>query len=187
MIWFTADTHFGHSKILEYVKRPYATVEEMDEALIKNWNERVQPNDDVYHLGDFGLCASSKLRKIIDRLHGKIHLIRGNHESSAIGCKNRFVWIKDYYELRVPDLEGFQSKRTLILFHYPVRIWNAQHYGTFHLFGHVHGGLEDDTKALSLDVGVDCHGYAPISYTEVKNLMKEKDWTPPFRKERTGD
>ena len=86
--------------------------------------------------------------------------------------------------MRVRDLEGYNNKRTLVLFHYPMKVWNAQHYGTFHLFGHVHGTLEDDVTVLSLDVGVDCHGYAPISYNEVKNLMKEKDWTPPFEIER---
>ncbi len=52
-IFFTSDTHFGHKDIIDYYKRPYASVEEMDAALEKNWNETVKPNDKVYHLGDF--------------------------------------------------------------------------------------------------------------------------------------
>lgn len=72
MIWFTADTHFGHKNILEYSARPFSTVEEMDEALISNWNNKVASDDEIYHLGDVALCSPSKLNKILDRLNGKI-------------------------------------------------------------------------------------------------------------------
>ncbi|MCF6303155.1 MAG: metallophosphoesterase, partial [Devosiaceae bacterium] len=71
-IWFTADTHFGHQNIIKYSNRPFADVKEMDAALIENWNARVKKGDIVYHLGDVGLCAPEKLRKILDSLHGHI-------------------------------------------------------------------------------------------------------------------
>jgi len=61
-----------------------------------------------------------------------------------------------------------------------MRTWNASHHGVWHLYGHSHGTLSDDEKALSIDVGVDCHNFYPISYEEVKELMKAKKWTPPF-------
>ena len=53
--FFTSDTHFGHNNIIEYCKRPYTSVEEMDAALEKNWNEVVKPDDLVYHLGDLAI------------------------------------------------------------------------------------------------------------------------------------
>ena len=179
MIWFTADTHFGHKNILEYSARPFSTIEEMNEALIKNWNSKVANDDDVFHLGDVGLCSPSKLKEILNQLNGKIYLIRGNHEKSAEACKERFEWIKDYYELSIDDQEGYQGKQLVVLMHYAMRVWPASHFGTYHLYGHSHGELPDDTSSLSLDVGVDCHNYAPVSYEDVNRIMKTKKWIRP--------
>lgn len=53
MIWFTADTHFGHTNILKPCDRPWDSVDEHDSGLIANWNGRVDPKDKVYHLEDF--------------------------------------------------------------------------------------------------------------------------------------
>lgn len=179
MIWFTSDTHFGHRKILEYTNRPFSSVEEMDKALIDNWNQKVASKDEVYHLGDVGLTSPGTLRKILDKLNGKIYLVRGNHDKSTEACRERFEWIKDYYELTITDTDSSQGKQLVILFHYAMRVWNASYYGTYHLYGHSHGQLPDEPTSLSFDVGVDCHNYAPINYYDVKRIMKTKTWIPP--------
>ena len=180
-IFFTADTHFGHKNIIKFSNRPYESAQDMDEALINNWNSKVSPDDVVYHLGDVGLCSSSNLRKILDRLHGKIYLVRGNHESAADSCSSSFEWIKDYYELVVDDEDAYQGKRLIVLSHYAMRVWNSSHHGTWHLYGHTHGNLEDLIDSLSFDVGVDCHEYSPISYDDVKVKMSKKKWVSPFK------
>lgn len=182
-IYFTSDHHFGHKNIIQFSNRPFTDVDEMDEVLIQKWNEKVAPEDDVYHLGDVGLSSSGKLRKILDRLNGKIYLINGNHEKSAQACHTRFEWIKDYHELVVKDEEFGRGEQMIVLFHYALREWNASHWGTYHLYGHSHGTLPDDPNSLSFDIGVDCHDYAPLSYQEVKAIMKQKTWTPPFQQE----
>ncbi|MCC6372179.1 MAG: metallophosphoesterase family protein [Bacteroidia bacterium] len=179
-IWFTSDHHFGHKNILEFSKRPFATVEEMNAELVKRWNERVAKEDEVYHLGDFALMSPGKLRQLREQLNGKIYLIAGNHESSALDCKDCFEWIKDYHELIVNDSEAHRGQRFIVLFHYAMKVWNASHYGTWHLYGHSHGDLPDDEGALSFDVGVDCHNFYPLSYEEVKQIMSQKKWLPPF-------
>ncbi|MDR3059367.1 MAG: metallophosphoesterase, partial [Prevotella sp.] len=81
-IWFTSDHHFGHKNIIEFSQRPFLNTDEMNEELIKRWNEKIGTEDMVYHLGDFALMSSGKLRSILDRLNGRIHLIQGNHESA---------------------------------------------------------------------------------------------------------
>lgn len=73
-IFFTSDTHFSQERTLELSKRPFKNVEEMDNAIIDNWNSVVEPNDIVYHLGDFGNV------EICKKLHGHIKLILGNYE-----------------------------------------------------------------------------------------------------------
>ena len=179
MIWFTADTHFGHKNIIEYVQRPFSGVEDMDAVLIDNWNKRVGLNDEVYHLGDVGLCSPNRLKSILHQLNGKIYLIRGNHEKSAESCNERFEWIKDYFELVVPDEDGYNGEQLVVLFHYSMRVWQASHYGSYQLYGHTHGELFDDPALLSMDVGVDCNDFYPVSYADVKNHMKKKGWTRP--------
>lgn len=179
-IYFTSDHHFGHQNIIKFSNRPFADVDEMNEMLIQKWNEKVKPEDEVYHLGDVGLISSGKLRKILERLNGKIYLIKGNHESAAQACHSRFEWIKDYYELVVEDTEFARGEQLIVLFHYALREWNASHYGSYHLYGHSHGTLPDDNTKLSFDIGVDCHNFYPLSYDEVKAIMKTKKWNPPF-------
>lgn len=157
--FFTADTHFGHKNVIAMCNRPFSSVEEMDEALIRNWNKKVRPFDTVYHLGDFKLRAGASIRKYLDRLHGKVHLIRGNHDHKAGKL----------------DLAGFASvddllllkygQRRVVLCHYAMRIWPEKHYGAIMLFGHSHGALPP--LGRSFDVGVDSQGFKPISLEEV--------------------
>jgi len=79
-IFFVSDTHFGHSNIIQFCDRPFASVEEMDYNLIKNWNEKVPLDGLVFHLGDFGWGGYQEYKKIRDQLNGKIILIKGNHK-----------------------------------------------------------------------------------------------------------
>ncbi len=184
-IWFTADHHFGHRNVIEYSKRPFSSVEEMNETMITRWNEKVGKEDTVYHLGDFALMSSGKVRQLVARLNGKIHLISGNHESSARDAGECFAWIKDYEELTVSDADAHKGERFIVLFHYAMRVWNASHYGTWHLYGHSHGELPDDETSLSFDVGVDCHNFYPLSYNDVKAIMAKKHWKAPFEARNT--
>jgi calcineurin-like phosphoesterase family protein len=177
-IWFTADHHFGHANILGFCKRPFATVEQMNETLIAHWNRVVGPQDLVYHLGDIFLMPAVEARKIRQRLHGRICLVRGNHDKTADSLKSGFEWIKDYYELKVDDAEAPGGRRRVVLCHYAFRVWNKSHHGSWHLYGHSHGSLGADPNSLSLDVGVDCHGYMPLCYTRVKEIMAAKTFVP---------
>ena len=173
-IFFTADTHFGHSNIIRHSNRPYENAHEMDEALIANWNKVVKQTDTVYHLGDISVLRPERTREILDRLKGKIYLICGNHERSAkhAKCASRFEWIKDYFVLKLPfDI-------SLVLFHYSLRVWEKKHYGAWHLYGHSHGSLPPVEGSFSLDVGVDCWNYFPVSFHTIQAEMERRGWEP---------
>lgn len=165
-IWFTSDTHFFHKNIIEYSKRPYDSVEEMNEKLILNWNSVVQPTDTVYHLGDFGFAPKVKLESVFNRLNGQKFLLRGNHDDDAE--KLGWGWVKERYELYVREPE----KQMIVLSHYAHKVWNKSHHGSIMLFGHSHGSLQGDSQ--SLDVGVDCWDYTPVGLEDIKRRLKKQ-------------
>jgi calcineurin-like phosphoesterase family protein len=175
-LWFTADHHFGHANSIRFCGRPFATVGEMNEALIANWNRVVGPTGTVYHLGDLFLLPSGEAKKIRTRLNGNIYLIRGNHDRTAESLKGALAWIKDYYELRVADPEAPSGRQHIVLCHYAFRIWNRSHHGAWHLYGHSHGTLPETPGQLAfdVDVGVDYHGFTPLGYHQVKQAMRER-------------
>ncbi|MEJ7707010.1 MAG: hypothetical protein WKF82_06805 [Nocardioidaceae bacterium] len=59
-VYFTSDTHFSHANIIRLCNRPFADVDEMDEAIIERWNATVTSADTVYHLGDVALGQLSQ-------------------------------------------------------------------------------------------------------------------------------
>ena len=173
-IYFTSDTHFGHANIIKYSNRPFADVDEMNEAMIKRWNARVQPNDSIYHLGDFAFMQAEEILRLLDRLNGKKHFIWGNHDkviqrSSAI--QRKFVWCKDYHEMSLPDDSCRGGVRKIVLFHFPIISWNKMHHGAWHLHGHCHHNLRYPFVGRILDAGVDGFNYSPISLEEVRAKM----------------
>ncbi len=165
-IFFTADTHFSHKNIIKYCNRPFSCAQEMDEMLIKNWNDTVTPSDTIYHLGDFAFDNNPE--KYLVRLNGQKFLIKGNHDKKPVQVCRGWQQVSDYKEIKI-------ERQTIILFHYALRVWNKSCHSSWSLYGHSHGGLPDDPKSLSIDVGVDCHGYKPISFEKVRSLMAMKD------------
>ena len=102
MIYFTADTHFNHINIIKFCDRPYELIDEMNEALIENWNSVVGKDDEIYHLGDFGWGDNVDNLDILRRLNGTKYLVKGNHDWKLLkdkAIRSEFEWIKDYNEL----------------------------------------------------------------------------------------
>lgn len=181
-IHFGGDTHFSHRNVIKYCNRPFTTSDEMNEKLISNWNEVVGVHDIVYHVGDVAFEKDErKLCEILHSLNGVIHLVKGNHDHLIKGrAAGRFSSIEHsgLKEIRVEDPDGFGGFQPIVLCHYSMRVWNRSHYGSWNLFGHSHGTLPDDPNSLSLDVGVDCWNYYPVSYEQIKARMKTKTFVP---------
>jgi len=178
MIWFQSDTHYNHQNILKYCQRPFASVEEMNEALIKNWNDRVGKLDTVYFLGDFCFARGNThdqaniARNFKRRLNGVIHFIKGNHDKPAALIYQEWAsWHHHGLEVQIDGI-------LVTLSHYCHLVWNASHRGSFHLHGHSHNTLKEDPNALRFDVGVDANNFAPVSWDEVKKRMAKKTFKP---------
>ncbi len=168
--FLTADLHLSHSAIIRYTGRPYINAHEMDLAILKNWNEVVPEDGEVYILGDVSFGSPGYTSSILTKMNGKKYLVRGNHDRHVAKIAYCFEWIKDYHELIVQDE---RNKHTIVLSHFCFRVWNKSHHGSFHAFGHSHGGLEVP-NSLCMDVGVDCNNFYPISLAAFIAKMKEK-------------
>ena len=119
MIFFTADLHFGHGNIIRHCNRPFASADEMDAALIHNWNSSVGQKDEIYILGDFTMRSAAEAHRYLTQLNGRKYFIRGNHDRFLKGFTpymGDFEWVKDYHVLHI---EG----RWIVLFHFPILEW----------------------------------------------------------------
>jgi calcineurin-like phosphoesterase family protein len=160
-VWFTADTHFYHKRIIDLAKRPFSSVEEMDETMIARWNERVQKGDTVYHLGDFAFTDHTPY---LERLNGHKVLVIGNHDhSNRIRRAEGWMTHRHLLEVKVDD-------QPVVLCHYRMNVWNRSHHGAIHLYGHSHGNLEGDSQ--SQDVGVDVWDFRPVTLDEIKEQLR---------------
>lgn len=166
--FFTADLHLFHKNIIKYCERPFKDVAEMNDTIRDRWNAKVSKDDEVYIVGDVGFAHPDLLISFLESLNGTKYLIRGNHDKRMQSkLKDCFAWVKDYYALKIDDPDAIHDKQVLILCHYALRVWDRKHYGTWHLYGHSHGTLPHD-GSMSLDVGVDCHDFTPLSYDDIK-------------------
>ncbi len=160
--WLTADLHLGHANVIQHCDRPFGSVGEMDAELVARWNAVVQPGDVVWMLGDFCFRSRRPAQDYLDRLHGIKHLVVGNHDNEDTVTAPGWSSVQQIADISV---DGFR----LVLCHYAMRTWQRQHHGTLHLYGHSHGLLPADRR--SLDVGVDCWDYRPVSLPEIRERM----------------
>ncbi len=170
--WFTSDTHFGHTKILEYEKesRPFSTVEEMNECLIDRWNSCVRSNDIIYHLGDF--CFGKSHLAIAERLNGKKRLIMGNHDHYPIA---------DYVR-HFEKIMGVSYWKMCVLSHVPVHPSSLGSRAFLNVHGHLHSNnVKDINGQIDLsfyNVSVEQNNLYPVHADNIKDRMKIIDEHP---------
>lgn len=160
-LFFTSDEHFCHKNVIEYCSRPFQDVREMDEQLIKNFNEKVPKDGFTVHGGDFFLGRDKKgVRKnYVSRLNGEHFFLMGSHDS----------WLPNGTSHEMVEL--CVDKQNIVVCHYAMRVWPKSHYNSWLLYGHSHGGLPSEGK--SYDIGVDNNWYYPVSYEEIRDIMSK--------------
>ena len=184
MIWFTADLHFLHDRILEFhPKRKEIfgdTVEKATEMMIQWWNNQVDKHDTVYILGDFMFGSAEQKRKLLLRLKGNKVLILGNHDKVPSWCSTMFNTVtqiknitfkKSVYNFLHRDLE-------VIMCHFPMVSWEHAHKDSVMIHGHMHGKLDEyntQSKDLRVDVGIDgvFADYKLVSLEKLDNYFKK--------------
>lgn len=168
MIWFTSDLHLNHRAVVSMCQRPFENVDEMNDILIRNFNERVKKNDMVYILGDIAhRTPVIEVNNFISRLNGKKILCKGNHDKRY--DPSLFEGIYDFLEIAVHGVN-------ISLMHYPMMSWPKSRHGSIHLHGHIHSkgdyNLQQRAEGiLRYDVGVDANNFFPVSIVEVKKFF----------------
>ena len=189
--WFTADYHLGHANIIKYCKRPFLKegdldnkgqwvskeiankrVDQMNNTIIRNHNERVKPGDVVFHIGDF--CFKNTINgkpgegvpitaiEWEKKLNGKIIFLKGNHDKNNSN--------KTIIEGMVIRYGGYQ----LYLTHKPEHHNNKY---KINLVGHVHEkwSVRAVPASTLINVGVDQWNFYPVSFEEVMTKYQRRN------------
>lgn len=164
-IFLIGDCHFGHRNIINYCNRPFKDVEDMNEKLVKYWNNVVGANDIVYVVGDFALCGKQKIIEIGQRLNGRKRLILGNHDQASVNTYREagFEFVYNHPII----LDDF-----FIVSHAPLGYLPPN--GVYaSIFAHVHDDpAYVDVSSRSFCVSAERIAYAPIEFETIKELMK---------------
>lgn len=162
-VFLTSDTHFGHLGVCKFMRndgvtklRPWDTSEEMDEEMVRRWNERVKPTDKVYHLGD--VVINRKALKIMHRLNGDKVLIKGNHD----------IFKLEDYTPHFRDIRAYHVMNGCMLSHIPMHESNLGRFGT-NIHGHLHANRV---------MRVNSHGVEEIDPRYHCVCVEQTDFTP---------
>lgn len=174
--FLVSDTHFGHAGVCKFLRddgtklRPWNDPEEMDEEMVRRWNDTVRPNDKVYHLGD--VVINRKALKTLARLNGDKVLIKGNHD----------IFRMEEYTPYFRDIRGYHVMNGMILSHIPVHEESLARFGT-NIHGHLHynrvrtHSIDKDAQVIDPRyhcVCVEHTDYRPILFEEVIKRIQDE-------------
>lgn len=181
-VFLVSDTHFGHAGVCRFLRddgtklRPWDNPEEMDEEMVKRWNETVRPNDKVYHLGD--VVINRRALKTLHRLNGDKVLIKGNHD----------IFRLDEYTEHFRDIRSYHVMNGMILSHIPIHEESLARFGT-NIHGHLHSNRVMRTDRFGVttidpryyNVCVEQTDFRPILFEDVIEKIKQQGGTVGFR------
>jgi calcineurin-like phosphoesterase family protein len=190
-VFLVSDTHFGHAGVCRFTRndgvtklRPWDSAEEMDEAMVKAWNDRVRPTDKVYHLGD--VVINRKSLSIMSRLNGDKVLIRGNHD----------IFRDTDYREHFRELRAYHVMNGMILSHIPVHAESLGRFGV-NIHGHLHANRVRKARGVDARTGevlysdaidpryhcvcVEQTDFAPILFEEVIQRIEAEGGEVGFR------
>ena len=181
-VFLTSDTHFGHAGVCRFTRddgvtklRPWTDPDEMDEEMVRRWNDRVRPNDKVYHLGD--VVINRKALKTMSRLNGDKVLIRGNHD----------IFKDDDYRAHFRELRAYHVMNGMILSHIPIHSDSLGRFGT-NIHGHLHANrvMTEVWGEYKIDpryhcVCVEQTDYTPILFEDVIKRIEAEGGSVGFK------
>jgi calcineurin-like phosphoesterase family protein len=190
-VFFTSDTHFGHAGVCHFTEadgvtkiRPWTDPDEMDEEMVRRWNDRVRPNDKVYHLGD--VVINRRALKTVSRLNGDKVLIRGNHD----------IFRDDEYREYFRELRAYHVMNGMILSHIPLHEASLGRFGV-NIHGHLHSARVKKARGIDAKTGATLYSdkidtryhcvcveqtdYTPILFEDVIKRIEDEGGSVGFK------
>jgi calcineurin-like phosphoesterase family protein len=143
----------------------------MNNAMAEEWNNKVEPDDLVYILGDVAFMSGSDAGRMMTRLNGVKILVEGNHDKKTLNDVTFRTAFKEIHKYLDINYDGHK----IVMFHYPIAEWDQMHRGALHFHGHLHGGKSGLEKYRALDVGMDSTGEIVISMDRAVRLIKDNE------------
>lgn len=175
-IFVTSDMHFGHDREFIWKARGFTSIQEMNEAYVRKWNETITIEDDVYVLGDLMLGDTSNI-EYLKRLNGKIHIVLGNHDT--VNREKMYSELSNVFEIAEVGIRLKYKKYHFILTHYPMITGNLEKESlkqmSLNLYGHTHqtSNFYNDMPYM-YHVGVDSHNGYPVNIDDIIDEMNDK-------------
>lgn len=168
-IFFTADTHFGHEKAINYVHegkkiRPWSSTKEQDDLLIARWNERITDQDTVYHVGD---VYDEGMSDVMERLKGNKILIRGNLDTGPTEEYQQY-FSEVYNNHHIIELE---KKKILLSHYYVTKEELDENKCSINIHGHLHADCVQDPRYFC--VSLERTNFYPITSDELLMQLRE--------------
>lgn len=174
-VFVVADLHFAHKAMLKFShtsRGHFANSWEMDEEIIRNWNNVVGKNDIVYLLGDVSFSSGKKTRGLIERLNGRIILIKGNHDKQK--DINKYIdLLEDVLDYKEINYEYKDYHYHIVMSHYPFGSWNRSFHGSIMCHGHSHGRYSAPGKIFDVGLDSEVGGFEPINIEYIIDLADE--------------
>lgn len=185
----TSDHHFGHARIIELARRPFASVDDMNRVMIERWNETVAPDDVVLHLGDLALGRIEASIHLTRELNGIKLLVPGNHDRVSTATQTgraieRFshMYADAGWSILPEVLDGLRRGRRLRASHFPYK--GDSQLADRHIAARpiddgvplIHGHTHDEEQFSSpaeFHVGVDASAFTPISLSVIDRWLDE--------------
>jgi calcineurin-like phosphoesterase family protein len=160
--YITSDLHWGHKNIMNFCPVSRARfrndVDYMNQAMVQEWNDLIEPEDLVYILGDVAFLPAPKAIEYMRRLNGRKILVQGNHDRKLLqdaGFRGCFEEIHHYLDI------NYNGTKCVML-HYPIAEWDQMHRGAVHFHGHLHGGVSGMEQYRCRDMGIDATGVIAV-------------------------
>ena len=163
-IYFAADFHFGHRNVIEYCKRPFNNVSEMNSQLIKNFNNTVEHDAITYILGDFSFLNTESTKQILKAMKGFKILVKGNHDPKPNSYYRKLGFSEVYDK---PIL--FRNK--FILSHEPLNKEIYENSSFINFYGHLHNNATNKDYNRFC-VSIEMIDYKPISLQNIEEHFR---------------